>query len=342
MERYADRLCQELVRLAPQAKGRVFDTVFFGGGTPTLLPPTTLARLLAAVRASYALTADAEITLECNPATVGQTALRTLRTAGFNRLSIGAQSFDAEELAALGRVHGVQAIYDTVASAKAAGFDNISLDLMYGIPHQTPASFAKTLETALSLDVQHLSVYSLIVEEGTPFYDCRHTLPLPDEDTLCEMTAQLTDTLSAAGFARYEISNYARAGYASRHNLHYWNLDDYLGFGVAAHSLWNGVRTEHSRDLVAYLDGEDIATAEEILTPDAARDEYVMLRLRLCAGIDKAAFFDRFGVSFDALYGERAKPFVDAGLLREEEGRIAFTSRGFDLSNTVLSALLYL
>ena len=328
--------------MAPRAAGRSFDTVYFGGGTPTLLPPTDLVRLLSAIRAHYAVCEDAEITLECNPATVDEATLRVLRSAGFNRLSIGAQSFDDGELAALGRVHDAHAIRDTVSCAKAAGFENISLDLMYGIPNQTPTTFARSLQSALSLEVQHLSVYSLIVEEGTPFYEHRHTLPLPDEDTLCDMTAQLSATLEKAGYARYEISNYAKAGYASRHNLHYWNLDDYLGFGVAAHSLWNGVRTGHSRDLAAYLAGKNIVETEERLSAATARDEYVMLRLRLCDGVNKTDFSARFGVSFDALYGERAAPYVRAGLLITDGDRIAFTPKGFEVSNAVLSELLYL
>ncbi len=341
-EQYVRRLCEEMQRFAPQAMGRVFDTAYFGGGTPTLLPTASLAHLLQTVRNCFALTDDAEITLECNPATADRTALRTLREAGFNRLSIGAQSFDDGELAALGRVHDARAIYDTVKSAREAGFANISLDLMYGIPYQTPDSFARSLQTAISLGVEHLSVYSLIVEEGTPFYDCRHTLPLPDEDTLCAMTVHLTEALGTAGYERYEISNYARAGYRSRHNLHYWNLDDYLGFGPSAHSLWCGVRTGHSRDLASYLDGGDIIEPEERLTEGAARDEYVMLRLRLCDGVDKTAFLTRFGVPFDALYGDRAASFVRAGLLLEDEDRIAFSAQGFEVSNAVLSELLYL
>lgn len=341
-ERYAECLCRELAAFSSRAAGGTFDTVYFGGGTPTLLPTSVLAGLLSSVKTHYGVTDTAEITLECNPATADEAALRTLREAGFNRLSIGAQSFDDGELAALGRVHHSQAIRDTVICAKAAGFDNISLDLMYGIPHQTPDSFARSLAEAILLDVQHLSVYSLIVEEGTPFYDRRHSLPLPDEDTLCDMTFALTQTLDRAGYGRYEISNYAKEGYASRHNLHYWSLDDYLGFGVAAHSLWRGVRTGHSRDLAAYLAGEDITETEEQLSDASARDEYVMLRLRLCEGVSKADFLARFGVPFDPLYGERAAPYVRAGLLRQDDARIAFTDKGFEVSNAVLSELLYL
>ena len=340
MEQYTHRLADELRRAAPTATAQTFDTVYFGGGTPTILPPTRLASLLQTVKQHYTLTPDAEITLECNPATADHADFALLRQAGFNRLSIGAQSFDDGELSALGRAHNAAAIGETVAAARQAGFENISLDLMYGIPHQTKDSFATSLQKAVALNVNHLSVYSLIIEEGTPFYDRFDALPLPDEDTLCEMTDLLLHTLEHAGYHRYEISNFARDGYRSRHNLQYWNLDDYLGFGPAAHSLWRGVRTGHSRDLAAYLDGKDITEPEEVLTPAAAMDEYVMLRLRLADGMEKAAFSVRFDADFDALYGNRAAPFVAAGLLTDSAERIAFTPRGFDVSNTVLAELI--
>ena len=340
MEQYTARLAAELRHTAPTASAQAFDTVYFGGGTPTTLPPSALTHLLQTVRSCYTLTPDAEITLECNPATADAADFSSLRAAGFNRLSIGAQSFDDRELTSLGRAHHAAAIEETVAAAREAGFENISLDLMYGIPHQTKESFAASLERAIALDVTHLSVYSLIVEEDTPFFACRDTLPLPDEDTLCEMTELLLHTLPPAGYHRYEISNFARDSYRSRHNLHYWNLDDYLGFGPAAHSLWRGVRTGHSRDLAAYLDGRDITEPEETLTERAAMDEYVMLRLRLADGMEKATFTAHFGTDFDTLYGDRAAPFVAAGLLTNSAERMSFTPRGFDLSNTVLAALI--
>ncbi len=340
MEQYTTRLREELHHTASRAQNQIFDTVYFGGGTPTILPPPMLISLLQAVQAHYTLTPDAEITLECNPATADTAAFCALRHAGFNRLSIGAQSFDDRELTALGRAHRAAAIGETVSAAKSAGFENISLDLMYGIPHQTTHSFADSLQKAIALGVEHLSVYSLIVEPGTPFYERRAALPLPDEDTLCEMTDLLLSTLERAGYHRYEISNFAREGYRSRHNLHYWSLDDYLGFGPAAHSLWRGVRTGHSRNVAAYLDGNDIIEPEETLTEQDALEEYVMLRLRLTDGVDKSVFRARFGLDFDQRFGLRAAHYVRAGLLLDTPQRIAFTSRGFDLSNTVLADLL--
>ncbi len=340
--RYVVRLCEELIRRAPRAKGRAVDTLYFGGGTPTLLSLDEIGRLLDTVRQNYVLLPDAEITIECNPATADGKKLTALRALGINRLSIGAQSANDDELAALGRLHRFADTIQTVKAARAAGFENLSLDVMYGIPRQTQASFAHTLAELLSLSPEHLSVYSLIVEPDTPFFAAGDALPLPDEDTVCAMTDHLLATARAAGYARYEISNFAKAGYASRHNLHYWNLDDYLGFGPVAHSLLGNVRTGHSRDLAAYLNGADTTEPEELLDEVAAKDEYVMLRLRLAAGVEKQEFFDRFGVAFDAVYGERVRPFVRQGFLVDDGERIAFTDRGFAVSNAVLSEILFL
>ncbi len=341
-ERYVDRLCEELIARSDSVSGRAVDTLYFGGGTPTLLSCAQIEQLMDTVRSHYTLLPDTEITVECNPATANTEKLTALRTLGINRLSIGAQSANDAELASLGRLHRFSDTVATVRAARAAGFDNLSLDLMYGIPHQTKNSFAATLQAILALSPEHLSVYSLIVEPNTPFYDTRDTLPLPDEDSLCDMTDHLLATLRAAGYERYEISNFARDTHVSRHNLHYWRLDDYLGFGPAAHSLLGNVRTGHSRDLDAYLAGEDTTEEEEMLDDAAARDEYLMLRLRLTAGVDKKDFFDRFGVAFDTLYGKRAAPFVRKGLLVDVGDRIFFTDQGFSVSNAVLSELLFL
>ena len=338
---YVARLCDELARTSPTAHGRRFDTVYFGGGTPTLLTAQQLCDILAAVRQYYTVEDGAEITLECNPATVDDDALHALRYGGFDRLSIGMQSANDGELCALGRIHRHGDVLRTVSAARAAGFDNLSLDLMYGIPGQTQDSFAKTLREAIALSPEHLSAYSLIVEPGTPFYEKRDTLPLPDEDTLCAMTEQLLTTLRGAGYERYEISNFSRPGKESRHNLHYWSMDDYLGFGPAAHALWCGTRTGHSRDIAAYLDGADITEPEETLDADAERDEYVMLRLRLARGIDKTAYRARFGESFDARYAARLTPYLTAGYARSDADTVALTDRGMDISNHILSELLF-
>ena len=341
MDAYVARLCEEIRQKASLATHHTVDTVYFGGGTPTLLSPAQFERLLDTVRESYALSDDVEITAECNPATADEAKLLALRSLGINRLSIGAQSAVNDELAALGRIHTWEQTVQTVFAARRAGFDNVSLDVMFGIPHQTLESFCRTLDEILALEPDHISAYSLIVEPDTPFFEAGDTLPLPDEDSVCDMTALLLARLRGAGYERYEISNFAKGGRVSHHNLHYWNMDDYLGFGPAAHSLINGVRTGHGRDLDSYLSGLDTTEPEEVLDADTARDEYIMLRLRLSRGVDKREFFARFGQNFDAIYGESATPFVKAGLLTDTPHRIAFTDRGFSVSNTVLSELLF-
>ena len=341
MEAYVTCLCREAERRAPMLVGRAVDTVYFGGGTPTLLPPRAFCRLLDTVRACYTLAEDAEITAECNPATADEAKLTAMRRAGINRLSIGAQSANDGELAVLGRIHTHADTVATVHAARGAGFENVSLDVMYGIPHQTRDSFRRTLEAVVSLLPEHISAYSLILEEGTPFFEAREHLKLPDEDAVCDMTDTALSVLRAQGYERYEISNFARPNQQSRHNLHYWNMDDYLGFGIAAHSLIGRCRTQNRADLAAYLRGEDVSEREEMLDDRTARDEYVMLALRLAAGVHKATFARRFGIDFDAAYGTAAAPFVRLGLLTDTPRSIAFTDRGFAVSNAVLSEMLF-
>lgn len=339
--RYADRVCRELADRSAALAGKEIDTVYFGGGTPTLLSPAHFSRLLDTVRAHYTLAPDAEITTECNPATVDARALSELRRLGLNRLSIGMQSADDGELQALGRIHTAAQAAETVRAARAAGFDNISLDIMYGIPTQTRDSFARTLDTVLALSPEHISAYSLILEEGTPFWSMQDALPLPDEDAVCDMSAHALSVLRRAGYERYEISNFARDGRRSRHNMHYWNLDDYLGVGVAAHSLIGRVREQNRPDLAAYLGGEDITEREELLDDKTLRDEYVMLRMRLADGVDKREFCTRFGAKFDELYAEQVQKFAHMGLLLDTPERVAFTDEGFMVSNAVLSEMLF-
>jgi oxygen-independent coproporphyrinogen-3 oxidase len=340
-ERYVNRLCEDLARRAEDAALAYFDSVYFGGGTPTVLTAEQICRVLDTVRRCYHLLPDTEITIECNPATASVEKLSALRQGGCNRLSIGAQSFVDGELALLGRAHRSREIVETVEDAVRAGFERLSLDLMYGIPDQTAQTLMDSLQGAMSLGVEHLSVYSLIVEEGTPFARERHRLSLPTEDQLCEMTDIVTATLADAGYRRYEISNYAKDGRVSRHNMHYWRLDDYLGFGPSAHSLWRGVRWGQSCDLAAYLSGQDITEPEEILSPESAMDEYVMLGLRLAAGVDKCEFLRRFGRSFDEIYGRRVAPFVQSGHFVDTTECIHFHDRGLEVSNYILSEILF-
>ena len=337
MTAYTDALLQEMTFYAERARGRTVDTVFFGGGTPTLLPSFLFERVWEALHSLYSVSKDAEITVEANPASASEEKLLLLRSFGVNRLSIGAQSFADEELRALGRVHSANEAKTFYQAARRAGFSNINLDLMYGIPHQTPSSFAKSMEQAISLAPEHLSVYSLMLEEGTPFYQMQQSLSLPDEDAETEMTELLLSKMKAAGYERYEISNYAKPSFASRHNLRYWRNEEYLGFGVSAYSYFDGVRYGNHRDFSLYCQSPlDCVVEREELTQEDKAYEYVMTRFRLKEGVSLAEYQALFGVSFEERYRIEISRFAALGLLERENNRIFLNDKGMALSNTVL------
>lgn len=339
MRTYSRELCRRLTATAPTCADLVVDTVYFGGGTPSLLPISCFEEILVGIREHYTLTEDCEITCECNPASANGGYLAALRKLGVNRLSIGLQSAHDHELRALGRAHSAEDFRAIFLDARRAGFDNISADVMYGIPHGTLDSLDRTLDFLLELSPEHISAYGLKIEEGTPFDAMRERLPLPDEDTEWEMYGLLSDRLRAAGYHKYEISNFAKKGKESRHNLRYWLGEEYLGFGVAAHSYFGGERFGASRDLSSFLAGEDITEERTFLSPLDRRNEYLMLRLRLSEGICEEEFSSRFGVSLASLY-PLLEERIKGGFLKREAGRIAFTDRGFFVSNTILSEML--
>ena len=297
IERYLNALLLHMQDFSAAAADYTVDTVYFGGGTPTLLTAKQLCTLLDCVRDAFALEKSAEITTEANPGTVDRRALRTLRKGGFNRISFGLQSADDAELRALGRIHTAADLARSYDDARRAGFENINLDLMYGIPQQTRESFRRSLDFVRDLDPEHLSVYGLKIEEGTPFYAARDRLPLPDEETEYNMYFDAHRTLTDAGYEHYEISNFARPGFRSRHNLRYWLDEKYLGFGVAAHSYFNNQRYAYTTDIDAYIrEMESPTELASILTECTDIDrftretEYVMLRLRLFDGISLSAY----------------------------------------------------
>ena len=322
------------------------DTVYFGGGTPTLLPPACVRELFAAVREAFDILPDAEITVEGNPAAAGREALSVWHECGVNRLSLGAQSAQPDELKALGRLHRWDDVEKTVTDARAVGIENVNLDFMLGIPRQTPASLSDTLSRALALEPAHLSAYTLMLEEGTPFYRRgRAALGLPPNEEEADEQAvtlweQACAILREAGYEHYEISNFAKSGYRSRHNLHTWQCRDYLGLGVAAHSCMDGVRFGQSRDLEGFLRGEDVTEFREVLTPADRETEYIMLALRLSDGVSEEEFASRFGRDFWHIYGQSCIPYIDGGFLCREDGRIFLTERGFPVSNTILADIL--
>ncbi len=339
--RYALALAQEIEARAPAFRDRCVDSIFFGGGTPTLLSAEDFEMLAKTLRAHFTLAPDVEWTVECNPRTADAALFRTLRASGVNRLSIGMQSANDTELALLGRAHRQKDLLSALDDARAAGFENINLDLMFGIPEQTGESFSRTLDEAISLTPTHLSVYSLQLEEGTPFYERRESLRLPSEDEEREMAALLAGRLSAAGYARYEISNYAKEGYECRHNLRYWELSDYLGLGIAAHSLIGDLRFYNREELDAYLqDPLSVYEEEEQLSQTDRESEYIMLGLRLSRGIDEARFTSLFGHGFAEKYGERLAPFLAAGLAVSDGAYTRLSDEGLALSNRILVDIL--
>ena len=338
-------LVRNLEGRSASAKGYTVDTVYIGGGTPSLLPASDIALLLGAVRRYYTLGEQVEITMECNPHSAGKGDLAALRAAGVNRLSIGLQSAIDAELSALGRPHDFKAFESTFRAARAAGFSNINVDVMFGIPHQTMDSLTHTLKTVLDFAPEHVSAYGLRVEEGTLFWQERNALPIADEDTVADMQLLVSRTLRRAGYLHYEVSNYARAGYHSRHNMRYWLGTPYLGFGPAAHSYFEGVRFEAPRDTAGYIEAVgwgDLAALKinaHSPTPHEVREEYVMLRMRLFEGIDERDFEARFGICFEQAYGDLTR-YIEGGFLTREGGRIAFTERGMYVSNAILSEWL--
>ena len=338
--RYVDALCRDIALWGARAKDHRVDTVYFGGGTPTVLSADCLSRILETVFRHFSVTEDAEITAECNPATGDAASFAEMRRAGFNRLSVGVQSVHANELRALGRIHTFSDVCRTWEDAQRAGFFNLSADVMSGIPEQTPDSWQRTLEAVCALSPTHISSYGLIVEEGTPFARKADTLPLPDEESARAMYFDGIQFLRERGFAQYEISNFSKRGYESRHNLKYWNCDEYLGFGPAAYSDFFGTRFGNSRDLRAYIEGENVKEEEETPSALARANEYVMLRLRLSEGVDVAQFESRFGSSFESLFGKALRRYVPMGLVRVANNRFAFTEEGMYVSNAILSEIL--
>ena len=351
MDAYTAALERHLIEVAPQAAQHLVDTVYFGGGTPSYLGEKRLVKLLKAVKKHYHVDPHAEITLEANPDSAGDwKALRTLRRAGFNRISLGVQSTDDACLRALGRIHTWQQVQEAVAACRRAKFPDVSLDLIYGLPGQTMEQWEKTLSDALTLQPEHLSCYGLIPEEGTPLYRDLQTgqLTLPDEDNERRMYDLTLDLLAQSGFQQYEISNFARPGCECRHNIGYWQQVPYIGLGVSAASYLpakNGmIRLTNPRTLPAYLrmvqSQDDSLREQEFVSKTDGRFETLMLGLRMTCGISESEFQGRHGVSLDALYGEKLRKFEQEGLLQHKTDRWSLTRRGMDVQNAILVELM--
>lgn len=340
-ERYFCALGDELASWQPELAEREIKTVFLGGGTPSLMPEAAIARLMAQIRACGRVSPDAEITMEANPGTLTARKLRVCREAGINRLSLGAQAMDDRLLRALGRIHTAGDVRASVAMARAAGFDDVSLDLMYALPGQSRADWLRTLDAAVALEPEHISAYSLIVEEGTPMADwvSAGRVSLPDEDEAVGMQRDAIERLARAGYARYEISNFARPGRECRHNLVYWLRGDYLGIGCAAHSLMDGVRFENPRGLDEYLAGERRVHAHRLSRVEEM-EETLMLSTRLTRGMDLAAYGAEFGVDFVKAHRVALGRLAALGLVCVEDGFLRLTLEGMEVQNAVVVELL--
>jgi oxygen-independent coproporphyrinogen-3 oxidase len=321
-------------------------TIFFGGGTPSLLSVQQMQRLLQACSTAFAVDADAEITLEANPGTLTQEQLVGLREAGINRLSMGAQSFDAGLLKSLGRIHTPEEITQAVTYARAAGFTSINLDFMFGLPQQTMQQWQETLRQALELRPEHFSLYSLIIEEGTPFYDWTHEgrITPGDEDLCADMYEYADELLQQAGYINYEISNWALPGHHSRHNLTYWQNLPYIGMGAGAYSYFGNRRFSNERDPLTYnkilKSGRIPEVESEPVEREQEMSETAFLALRTALGLHLPTFERRFSQPFAQFVGDRLQIVEEAGLLEHEDGWLRLSKRGRLLGNEVFFRLL--
>ncbi|WP_407425458.1 radical SAM family heme chaperone HemW, partial [Treponema sp.] len=307
------------------------------GGTPTSLTAEGLELLLKNIQKKFNLTETCEFTVEANPKTLDKEKLETLKKYGVNRISIGVQSFNDNELSALGRVHtGIEA-EETINLAKKY-FDNISIDLMCAVPNQTKESFRQNLEKAFSLKPQHISCYSLILEEGTPLFDENEkgNLVLPDEDTEREIYDMLVTEMEKQGYLQYEISNFAKSGFESRHNKKYWQCDEYIGIGLSAHSYIDGIRFSNTDDFYSYIKGDFSAGECEVLSTEDKMSEFIFLGLRMTDGVSKTEFVNRFGVEMEKIFEKPLLKFKKMGMIEEKGDIICLSKKAISVSNQVM------
>ena len=344
INRYVSALTQEIERTVPISP---VDTIFFGGGTPTAIPARDEAALLQAVLKTLPIAPDAEITTEANPGTMDVAHLAVLREAGFNRISFGVQSFDPGLLKTMDRIHSADEARNAVKAARAAGFANVSLDLMFGLPRQTLNQWQHSLREALSLETEHLSLYSLIVEEGTGFYTLQQKgrLPLPEDDIAADMYEMAVEVAQAAGYKQYEIANFARPNRECRQNLHYWRNEPYYGFGCGAASYLGGARRMNIKSPAAYSHavetGADLALSSETLTADETMAETMMLGLRLTReGIRCCTFESRFGIDPRVKFAAEIATFTRRGLLELAGDSLRLTPQGVFLASEVMVAFV--
>ena len=367
---YADALIREIEFYGAKMQDYFVTTIFVGGGTPTWLNEDKLVEILDTIYTYFHVFGDAEITIECNPGTVTMAKLEKYRKAGVNRLSIGLQSADDEELQILGRMHTFEKFVKTYEMARNAGFANINVDLISGIPYQTTEKFLHTLQKVVRLKPNHISAYSLIIEKGTPFYEeyrfdmvmqeaGKQPKILPSENEVYRMTKLTQQYLAQAGFKQYEKSNFAQPGFECTHNIGYWTRENYLGLGLGAASLVDNVRYTNETDIHRYIEksrqveivsfeqqdgsveyGTNLHIAADTVSRKAQMEEFMFLGLRMTEGVTRRQFQKSFGISIEAIYKDAIERLKRAGLLEVSEGRIALTEKGQDLSNYALAQFL--
>ena len=340
---YLNAICQHIKEAGTLAPNHYVDTIYFGGGTPSFFGAEGLATILTAVRRNFDVAGDAEITFEANPDSVQDQMLRRLRAEGFNRVSLGIQCDDEEILKKLGRPHDYAQAVSAFHRIRKAGFDNISVDLMFGLPGQTLNTWLQTLENVLTLKPDHISCYGLKVEEGTPLYDVKDYVNLADDDTQADMYLQAVELLKQQGYRQYEISNFARKSKVSKHNMKYWTGGEYIGFGPSASSDFAGKRYTAVHSLPKYItgiqkNGQVIEEIEEVPIRERA-GEYVMLRLRTSGGINREEYERQYLLPFDPLE-QILLQAQDRGLARFTNDRWRLTPEGFMVSNSIISDLL--
>lgn len=343
VDNYLQALMQHFKETGPRATDYVVDTVYFGGGTPSFFGADNLRRIFAELQHRFRVDKDAEITFEANPDSVSAGLLKKLRAEGFNRMSLGVQSDRDDVLQKLGRPHSYEQAVNAVKLARSCGFDNISLDLMYGLPSQTAPQWEETLRHVLRLRPEHMSCYGLKVEEGTPLWEYKDEANLPSDEVQAEMYLKTVDILETAGYRQYEISNFAKPGFESRHNLKYWMGDEYIGFGPAAASDFAGKRYTNNPDIQNYIRGilkQDVPILSECDTvpPRERAGEYVMLRLRTTKGISPEEYEKNYLMPFEPLL-DAIVPLAEKGLFVQDGDRWVLTPTGFLVSNQIIGRL---
>lgn len=354
-ENYVNRLIQEIKEHSILYKNHRVISVFIGGGTPSILAAGQISMIMEAVYAHYQVSDSAELSMEMNPGTVTQAKLREYITCGINRISIGLQSANNEELVRIGRIHDYETFLETYHMARAAGFRNINIDLMSALPGQSMESYQHTLERVVALEPEHISAYSLILEEGTPLYEHRDSYTFPSEDEDREMYLWTGRYLAEHGYHRYEISNYAREGYECRHNKVYWQRGDYVGFGLGAASMVGDCRWSNPSEWEKYdayvgqaqkhnqsvLSAKPVRPKQQKLSVPEQMEEFMFLGLRMMCGIEKEAFGRQFGQQIEAVYGPALQRLEKQGLLAQDQNRVWLTERGIDISNYVMAQFLF-